>query len=627
MTLYLRILSYIKPYMHRLLFAMVCTIMAAAGNLYIPWIIKDMIDEVLADKNGTMLNWIAASIIAIFIVRGLFWYGQNYLMSYVGQSVIIDIRAAVFKKLQRLSVSFYDKNKTGTIMSYVTNDVNALQSAMVENTIEMITEGFILIGSVVAMIYLDWRLTLFTVCTFPVVLWFMEFFGKKIRKTGGRIQECTADITSVLQESVASARVIKSFVREDYEVDRFDVENKANFRANMKNAQLMATLTPVVELVAAIGVTMIIWYGGNNVINGTITAGSLVAFLTYAVNISNPIKRLTRVIGNIQKALAAAQRVFMIIDMPEEIAESRDAKQLPEVIGKVEFQNVSFAYNDKGNVITDLSFSVKPGEVIAIVGPSGAGKSTIANLLPRFYDVNKGDIKIDGHSVREVTLDSLREQVGIVPQETMLFNGSVYNNILYGRLDATKEEIEAAAKAANAHDFIMQLTDGYETKLGDRGVNLSGGQRQRIGIARALIVEPEFIVADEPISALDMSIRAQVLNLLRQLQKQRGITYLFIAHDLSVMRYISDRIAVIHKGRIVELAEAEELVAHAIHPYTRSLLSAIPMPDPRREREKKLLVYDPSMHDYSREAPQWRELRPEHFVLCSAAEAEQWLPR
>ena len=558
MTLYLRILSYIKPYMHRLIFAMFCTIMAAAGNLYIPWIIKDMIDEVLADKNGTMLNWIAASIIAIFVVRGLFWYGQNYLMSYVGQSVIIDIRAAVFKKLQRLSVSFYDKNKTGTIMSYVTNDVNALQSAMVENTIEMITEGFILIGSVVAMIYLDWRLTLFTVCTFPVVLWFMEFFGKKIRKTGGRIQECTADITSVLQESVASARVIKSFVREDYEVDRFDVENRANFRANMKNAQLMATLTPVVELVAAIGVTMIIWYGGNNVINGTITAGSLVAFLTYAVNISNPIKRLTRVIGNIQKAQAAAQRVFMIIDMPEEIAESRDAKQLPEVSGKVEFQNVSFAYDDKGNVITDLSFSVKPGEVIAIVGPSGAGKSTIANLLPRFYDVNKGDIKIDGHSVREVTLDSLREQVGIVPQETMLFNGSVYNNILYGRLDATKEEIEAAAKAANAHDFIMQLTDGYETKLGDRGVNLSGGQRQRIAIARAILKNPRILILDEATSALDTESERVVQEALDRLMV--GRTSFVIAHRLSTVKN-ADKILVLEKGNLVESGTHDELLA------------------------------------------------------------------
>ena len=558
MTLYLRILSYIKPYMHRLIFAMFCTIMAAAGNLYIPWIIKDMIDEVLADKNGTMLNWIAASIIAIFVVRGLFWYGQNYLMSYVGQSVIIDIRAAVFKKLQRLSVSFYDKNKTGTIMSYVTNDVNALQSAMVENTIEMITEGFILIGSVVAMIYLDWRLTLFTVCTFPVVLWFMEFFGKKIRKTGGRIQECTADITSVLQESVASARVIKSFVREDYEVDRFDVENRANFRANMKNAQLMATLTPVVELVAAIGVTMIIWYGGNNVINGTITAGSLVAFLTYAVNISNTIKSLTRVIGNIQKALAAAKRVFMIIDMPEEIAESRDAKQLPEVSGKVEFQNVSFAYDDKGNVITDLSFSVKPGEVIAIVGPSGAGKSTIANLLPRFYDVNKGDIKIDGHSVREVTLDSLREQVGIVPQETMLFNGSVYNNILYGRLDATKEEIEAAAKAANAHDFIMQLTDGYETKLGDRGVNLSGGQRQRIAIARAILKNPRILILDEATSALDTESERVVQEALDRLMV--GRTSFVIAHRLSTVKN-ADKILVLEKGNLVESGTHDELLA------------------------------------------------------------------
>ncbi len=280
--------------------------------------------------------------------------------------------------------------------------------------------------------------------------------------------------------------------------------------------------------------------------------------MTYAVNISNPIKRLTRVIGNIQKALAAAQRVFMIIDMPEEIAESRDAKQLPEVSGKVEFQNVSFAYDDKGNVITDLSFSVKPGEVIAIVGPSGAGKSTIANLLPRFYDVNKGDIKIDGHSVREVTLDSLREQVGIVPQETMLFNGSVYNNILYGRLDATKEEIEAAAKAANAHDFIMQLTDGYETKLGDRGVNLSGGQRQRIAIARAILKNPRILILDEATSALDTESERVVQEALDRLMV--GRTSFVIAHRLSTVKN-ADKILVLEKGNLVKSGTHDELLA------------------------------------------------------------------
>ena len=544
MTLYLRILSYIKPYMHRLIFAMFCTIMAAAGNLYIPWIIKDMIDEVLADKNGTMLNWIAASIIAIFVVRGLFWYGQNYLMSYVGQSVIIDIRAAVFKKLQRLSVSFYDKNKTGTIMSYVTNDVNALQSAMVENTIEMITEGFILIGSVVAMIYLDWRLTLFTVCTFPVVLWFMEFFGKKIRKTGGRIQECTADITSVLQESVASARVIKSFVREDYEVDRFDVENRANFRANMKNAQLMATLTPVVELVAAIGVTMIIWYGGNNVINGTITAGSLVAFLTYAVNISNPIKRLTRVIGNIQKALAAAQRVFMIIDMPEEIAESRDAKQLPEVSGKVEFQNVSFAYDDKGNVITDLSFSVKPGEVIAIVGPSGAGKSTILNILGGMDDATSGEIFIDGKDIckfnKRQLNDYRRYDVGFVFQfYNLISNLTVLENVeLAGQI--VKESLNPAG--------VLESVE-LSHRLKNFPSQLSGGEQQRVAIARALCKNPKLLLCDEPTGALDYHTGKRILELLHQRCKSTNTTVILITHNQAIAP-MADRVIEINDSTV-----------------------------------------------------------------------------
>ena len=343
MILYKRILSYIKPYLHILSIALLCTMLAAAGNLYLPWIFRDMIDKVLNAKDYYMLNVISASIVVIFLLRGIFLYGQNYLMSYVGQHVIIDIRSEVFRKLQRLSMSFYDKNKTGTIMSYVTNDVNALQGAMVDNTIELVTEGIILIGSVCAMVYLDWKLTLFTILTFPVVLYFMNYFGKKIRRSGGQIQEATADITSVLQESVSSARVVKSFVREQYEIERFERENEANLKANLKNAKYMATLTPTIEFVAALGVTLILWYGGNNVIAGETTAGSLVAFLAYAVNISNPIKRITRVSGNIQRALAAAQRVFDVLDLREEVQDLPDAKALPAVTGNVSFEHVTSA--------------------------------------------------------------------------------------------------------------------------------------------------------------------------------------------------------------------------------------------------------------------------------------------
>lgn len=558
MNLYLRLLNYVRPYLPRLLLAVLCTCLAAGCNLYLPWIIKDVVDKVLVQKDVRMLYLIAASIVVVFIIRGLFFYGQSYLMSWVGQRVVIDIRGAIFRKLQRLSMSFYDKNKTGTIMSYVTNDVAALQVAMVDKAVELVTEGLVLVGSIAAMLWLDWKLTLFTFCTFPIVLWFMDFFGKKIRRNGGRIQECTAELTSVLQEVVSSARVVKSFVREDYEIKRFDAQNMTNFYANMKNIKLNALLTPTVELVAAIGVTVVMWYGGMSVINGAITAGSLVAFLVYAVNIANPIKRLTKVVASIQQALAAGERVFGILDLEENIKELPSAKLLPPVQGYVEFKHVDFAYNKDEQVIEDLSFKVNRGQIVAIVGPSGAGKSTIASLLPRFYDVTNGSIVIDGMDIRNVTLNSLREQVGIVPQETLLFNGSVYDNILYGRLDATKEEVEAAAKAANAHDFIMGLPEGYDTMLGDRGVNISGGQRQRISIARAILKNPQILILDEATSALDTESERIVQEALDRLMV--GRTSFVIAHRLSTIKN-ADRILVMEKGRLVEDGSHEELMA------------------------------------------------------------------
>lgn len=558
MNLYFRALKYIKPYWKRGLAAGICTIIAAGGTAYLPFVIKDMVDQVLSEKNTTMLNWIVLSIIVVFVIRGIAYYGQSYLMNYVGQRVIIDIRKAVFEKLQRLSMSFYDKHKTGTIMSYVTNDVSALQSAMVDNVVEMITETVILVASIVMMIYLDWKLFLVTFATFPVVLFFIDSFGKRIRKSGNRIQEAAADITSVLQEVASSPRVIKSFVREGYEVERFDKENMNNFRANMKYAQLSSTLTPTIEFVAAVGVSIILWYGGNSVINGSITAGSLVAFLTYAVNISNPIKRLSRVIGNIQKALAAAQRVFDVLDLPEDIKNAPDAKALPPVKGDVRFKDVCFAYNESEEVLSHVSFEVKPGEMIAFVGPSGAGKSTVASLLPRFYDATNGSITIDGQDIRKVTLDSLREQVGIVPQETVLFNGSVYDNILYGRLDATREEVEVAAKAANAHDFIMQLPNGYETMLGDRGMNISGGQRQRISIARAILKNPQILILDEATSALDTESERVVQEALDRLMV--GRTSFVIAHRLSTIKN-ADKIMVLEKGQLIEQGNHDELMA------------------------------------------------------------------
>ncbi|MDR2005870.1 MAG: ABC transporter ATP-binding protein/permease [Acidaminococcales bacterium] len=554
---YLRLLKYLKPYIPRISIAIVCTVLATGGHLVVPWLIKDMIDEVLVQRDYAMLNMLAVAVVVVYFARGVFFFGQSYLMAYAGQRVVIDIRADVYRQINRLSLSFFEKNRTGAIMSYVTNDVGALQGAMIQSVIDLFTEGVVLLGSIVAMLVLNWKLTLFTFATFPIVMKIVEIFGKKIRASGHRIQERNADLTSVLQEAISSVCVVKSFVRETHEIAKFEKENLLNFRANMKNAQLGATLTPVIEFTVSIGATGILWYGGREVIAGETTAGALVAFLIYAVNIANPIKRLSKVFADIQKAMAAAQRVFNVLDMLPDVVDKPGAPDLPPVKGEVEFKNVVFAYNPGEPVINGVSFKAGAGKLIAIVGPSGAGKTTIASLLSRFYDIDGGEILIDGINIKDVTTDSLRGQIGIVPQETVLFNGSIYNNILYGRLDASKEEIEAAAVSANADGFIRQMPGGYGAMLGDRGVNLSGGQRQRISIARAILKNPRILILDEATSSLDAESEKIVQEALDRLLV--GRTSFVIAHRLSTIRR-ADSILVLDKGRLAEEGSHDSLL-------------------------------------------------------------------
>jgi len=523
----------------------------------LPWIIKDMIDKVLAERDMAMLNFISVSIVVVFAIRGVFYYGQSYLVSYIGQRVVVDVREVMFRKFQRMPMAYFDKHQTGETMSYLTNDVGAIQSALVDNLIEMFTEGAILIGSIAMMFYLDWKLTLLTLITVPLVGISMRIFGKKIKSTSRIIQEKLADITSLLQESISSIRVVKSFVREKYEIDRFRVENELNFKATIDNVKITSLLTPTVEFLAAVAVTFIVWFGGYEVVNGIISAGALVAFLTYAVNLANPVKRLSRIYGRLQKAMAAIDRIFGVLDLPETVNDKPNATELPQVKGNVSVENVTFSYDGMHNALENVSFEVKAGQMIAFVGPSGAGKSTIANLIPRFYDVTSGDIKIDGFDIRDVKVDSLREQIGIVPQETLLFSTTVMENIRYGRLNATDAEVIAAAKAANADKFICELPEGYQTKIGERGLNLSGGQRQRMAIARAMLKNPQILILDEATSALDTESEKIVQAALDELMK--GRTSFVIAHRLSTI-FGADKIFVIDKGRICEQGTHKELL-------------------------------------------------------------------
>jgi len=573
-TSYRRLLEYLWPYWRVLLIAIVCMLFVAASNLILPWVIKDVVDRVLMDKDVYMLYWVIAAILIVFLIRGITTFGHRFLMGYIGQRVITDLRYSLYKHLQKLSISYYDKRRTGEIMSNLTNDIAALQSAIVENFVSLVQEGLIFIGSFISMVYLQWKLTILCLVIVPLVTGTIRFFGRKLHNSGRTVQEKLADVTSMLQETIQGVRIIRSFNRTDFEIQRFQSVNESNFNATVRTIRQQSQMTPFVEFFSAFAVTAIIWYGGMSVINGVMTSGELIAFLMYAINLANPVKRVAEAVGNIQKSLAAADRVFHILDTRPDTIEKENAKELVINDGCVKFKHVKFHYNEGHPILEDFDFTAQAGKTNAIVGPSGAGKTTVANILPRFYDVTGGAVYIDGVDIRDVTLSSLREQIGMVPQDTMLFNTTIKDNILYGRLDATDEEIWEAVRAANAEEFIKALPQGLQTMAGDRGVVLSGGQRQRISIARAILKNPKILILDEATSALDTESEKVVQDALDKLMI--GRTAFVIAHRLSTIKH-ADHILVLNNGRIEEQGTHEELISrHGLYYelYTMSTKNA-----------------------------------------------------
>ena len=555
---YKRLLSYLWPYKKLLILSVVFMLFVALSNLVVPWIIKDVIDQVLEQKDLRMLYLVIVAILVTFFIRALTTFGHRYLMGYIGQAVIMDIRNVLYHHLQVLSISYYDRRRTGDIMSNLTNDIAALQTAIVVDFISLVQESAIFIGSFASMIYLQWKLTVLCLIIVPLVSYVIKFFGRKLHTSGRVVQECLADVTSMLQETIQGVRIVRSFNRGSYEEKRFEKINRSSFSATVRSIRQQSQMTPFVEFLAAIAVCAIIWYGGVSVIDGVMTTGELIAFLIYAINLANPTRRVAESVGNIQKSLAAADRVFAILDEQPEVQDKPDERQRIIKKGRVEAKHVSFSYEKENPCLVDLNFIAEPGQTIALVGPSGSGKTTVANLLPRFYDVSAGAICIDGMDIRDVTVGSLRENIGLVPQDTLLFNTTIKENVLYGRLDATDEEVWAAIKAANAENFIRELPHGIDTKVGDRGLVLSGGQRQRIAIARAILKDPAILILDEATSALDTESEKIVQDALDKLMV--GRTSFVIAHRLSTVKN-ADQILVLNKGRIEEQGTHEELMA------------------------------------------------------------------
>ena len=554
---YRRLLGFVIPYWRRLLVAMICMGGVSAITAAFALLTKQVLDDVFINKDVFMLKVLPLAIIGLGVLKGLFNFAQGYLMNYVGQRVVADIRERLYDHLQTLSLSFFDRTPTGVLMARITNDVAAIQGAVSNAVTGMIKDFFTALGLVGVVFYRNWQLALIAMLVFPLAAFPFIRFGRKLRKVSRKSLQTMAYINTFLQETIFGHRIVKAFGMESYESRRFAEANDRYFRYLMKKVKIRTLSTPVMELLAYVGIGSFIWIGGYYVIEGKMTPGEFFSFMTALAMLYDPLRGLSKVNLLIQEGVAAAKRVFEILDQTPEVKDSPGAKELPPFSKEIEYRDVYFRYGDE-MVLKGISFKVRKGEKVALVGSSGAGKTTITNLLPRFYDVTEGSILIDGVDIREVTLRSLRSQIGVVTQQTLLFNDTVRNNIAYGRPDIPQEEVEKVAKAADAHDFIMKLPQGYDTIIGEQGVLLSGGQRQRISIARALLKNAPILILDEATSSLDTESEREVQQALDRLMANR--TVLVIAHRLSTVRG-ADRILVISDGRIVEEGTHEELMA------------------------------------------------------------------
>lgn len=559
-----RLYGYVFRYRGRLIGGVVCTIICTILAQSTPLLIKFLIDYAIVQKNVKLLALLSIGIVSLYILRGTFMFLGTYLIAHIGQKVVEVLRNEVYNRLLTLELRFFEKRRTGELMSRITNDVSTIQAFVNVGVVDILAVPFGIIAGISVVIYLSAKLTILAFVCLPLIVFLITAAGKKMKKVSVRTQEKLADISTVLQETLTAIPIVKSFVMEDYEIDRFERESRRTFFVSMKGMSIRAALTPAVEAIGAAGLALVFYIGGRDVIFGAkdfitgkvITAGDLIAFL-FAVNmIYTQFRKVNNIYLTLQQCYASAERLFQITDMEPEIKEKPGAIALSDVKGRVEFEHVSFEYEPGEPVLTDVSLVAKPDRVVAIVGASGAGKSTIVNLVPRFYDVKNGRITIDGHDVRDVKIDSLRSLMGIVPQETILFSATVAENISYGRQGAGRDEIEDAAKAANAHDFIMQLPDGYDTILGERGVNLSGGQRQRIAIARAILKDPKILILDEATSSVDSISEMYIQEALERLMK--GRTTFVIAHRMSTIQN-ADFIIVLDDGRIMESGRHKEL--------------------------------------------------------------------